>query len=81
LFTPAGPQALCHHGRGGYQPFPLVLNPDDVVVYKAQRQHKNVDRRWQSSPTPPTISGLTRKMFLLALGDTHPGNRLVFIFI
>ena len=30
-----GPPAICHHGRGSYQPFPLVPCHDEVVVCTA----------------------------------------------
>jgi hypothetical protein len=30
-----GPPAICYHERSGYQPFPLVPRPDEVVVCTA----------------------------------------------
>jgi hypothetical protein len=37
--------ALCHHAPSGYQPHPLVPNPDGVVVCTAPSKHKSGDRR------------------------------------
>jgi hypothetical protein len=32
IASPSWGSALCHHGRSGYQPLSLDLNPDGVLV-------------------------------------------------
>jgi hypothetical protein len=48
-FPPAWAPAFSYHGRSGYEPFPLVLNPDGVVVSTANDNKSLILRMRESN--------------------------------
>ena len=60
-FTPRGVPALCHHGRSGYQPLPLVPSPDGVVVCTAKRFQKRRSPPIELANTTNSVKGSTKR--------------------